>query len=120
MCSLVDSGGAAAPFAPLSGYTDGDMKQSDRIFVAGHGGLVGSAIVRRLDALGFANLLLRTRDALDLTDSRAVRTLFDAERPRYVFFAAAKVGGILANQTYPADFIRENLLVQLSIIDAAH
>ena len=96
------------------------MQTSDKIFVAGHRGLVGSAIVRRLHVLGFDNLALRTRDELDLADGPAVQAFFEAERPRYVFFAAAKVGGIHANNTYPADFIRENLLVQLSIIDAAY
>ncbi|MEP6618015.1 MAG: GDP-L-fucose synthase [bacterium] len=95
------------------------MNRGDRIFVAGHAGLVGSAIVRRLQALGFGNLLVRSRRELDLTDGRAVTALFQAERPHYVFFAAAKVGGIMANQAYPADFIRENLLVQTSVIDAA-
>ncbi|MDB4880730.1 MAG: NAD-dependent epimerase/dehydratase [Gemmatimonadetes bacterium] len=96
------------------------MKQSDRIYVAGHGGLVGSAIVRRLRALGFDNLLLRTRRELDLTDAPAVRSMLAQERPSHVFFAAAKVGGILANNTLPAEFIRDNLLIQLNVIDAAH
>lgn len=95
------------------------MKTSDKIFVAGHRGLVGSALVRRLRTLGFENLLLRPRRALDLTDASAVKALFEAERPSHVFFAAAKVGGIMANKTHPADFIRENLMVQLSVIDAA-
>jgi GDP-L-fucose synthase len=96
------------------------MRESNKVFVAGHRGLVGSAIVRRLRQLGFQNLLLRTRSELELTDAGAVRSLFERERPTHIFFAAAKVGGIMANSTYPADFIRENLLVQNSIIDAAH
>jgi GDP-L-fucose synthase len=95
------------------------MDRKDSIFVAGHGGLVGSAIVRRLRALGYQKLLVRTRDELDLSDACRVRELFEAERPKYLFLAAAKVGGILANLTYPADFIRENLLVELAVIEAA-
>lgn len=82
--------------------------------------MVGSSIVRRLRTLGFENLVLRAREALDLADARAVRAFFETERPSYVFFAAARVGGILANTTYPADFIRENLLVQGSVIDASY
>jgi GDP-L-fucose synthase len=96
------------------------MERDDKIFVAGHRGLVGSAIVRRLRVLGFENLVLRTRAELDLRDIPAVRRFFETERPAYVFLAAAKVGGIFANDTYPADFIRDNLLVQLSVIDASH
>ena len=92
-----------------------------KIFVAGHRGLVGSAIVRRLQSAGFGSqLVLRTRAELDLTDARAVRDFFDAERPTHVYLAAARVGGILANSTFPADFIRDNLLIQTSVIDAAH
>lgn len=96
------------------------MQHSDRIFVAGHRGLVGSGIVRRLQASGYRNLLLRTRQELDLIDADAVRRFFEAERPSHVFLAAAKVGGILANSSYPADFIRDNLLVQHAVIDAAY
>jgi GDP-L-fucose synthase len=96
------------------------MNSSDRIYVAGHQGLVGSALVRRLQAEGCDNLLLRTRTELDLTDAAAVDCFFSAERPRYVILAAAKVGGIVANDTYPADFIRDNLAIQLNVIDAAH
>ena len=95
------------------------MEKSARIFVAGHRGLVGSAIVRRLEALGYHDLLLRTRTEVDLQDSAAVRAFFERERPSHVFLAAAKVGGIGANSTYPADFIRDNLLVQISVIEAA-
>ncbi len=95
------------------------MEKSAKIFVAGHRGLVGSAIVRRLRTLGYDNLLLRTRDELDLEDIAVTRAFFDQERPSHVFLAAAKVGGIGANSTYPADFIRDNLLVQISVIEAA-
>jgi GDP-L-fucose synthase len=95
------------------------MRPSDRVFVAGHGGLVGSALVRRLQAAGFDELLLRTRAELDLGDSAAVDRFFAEQRPKYVFLAAAKVGGIVANDTYPADFIRDNLAIQLNVIDAA-
>lgn len=96
------------------------MDKGAKIYVAGHRGLVGSAILRRLQAEGYQNLVLRTRKELDLTDQRAVYRFFDEERPEYVFLAAAKVGGILANATYPADFIRENLLIQTHVIDAAY
>jgi GDP-L-fucose synthase len=96
------------------------MKVGDRIFIAGHRGLVGSALVRRLEAEGFERLLLRSRTELDLRDTAAVERFFAAERPQYVFLAAAKVGGIVANDTYPADFIRDNLAIQLNVIDAAH
>jgi len=96
------------------------MEPGDRIYVAGHRGLVGSAIVRRLQAAGHERLLLRTHAELDLTDERAVRAFFEAERPRYVFLAAAKVGGIVANNTYPAEFIRDNLAIQTHVIHASH
>jgi GDP-L-fucose synthase len=89
------------------------------IFVAGHRGLVGSAIVRRLQKEGSAPLLLRTRSELDLTNQAAVRAFFERERPSQVYLAAAKVGGILANDTRPAEFIHENLVIQSNIIDAA-
>jgi GDP-L-fucose synthase len=96
------------------------MKPADRVFVAGHRGLVGSALVRRLEADGFEHLLLRTRAELDLRDPLAVDAFFADTRPEYVFLAAAKVGGIVANDTYPADFIRDNVAIQLNVIDAAH
>ncbi|MFA6262565.1 MAG: GDP-L-fucose synthase [Bacteroidia bacterium] len=96
------------------------MQQDARIYVAGHRGLVGSAIVRRLQAAGHTRLLLRTHAELDLADNRATRSFFEAERPQYVFLAAAKVGGILANNSFPAEFIRDNLAIQTSVIDAAH
>ena len=82
--------------------------------------MVGSAIVRRLQATGYANLLLRARDQLDLRDASAVNRFFEAERPEYVFLAAAKVGGILANSTFPVEFLRDNLLIELSVIEAAY
>jgi GDP-L-fucose synthase len=95
------------------------MTRDDVIFVAGHRGLVGSAIVRRLEAEGFRRILVRPRAELDLTDARAVDAFFAEHAPAYVFLAAAKVGGIVANATYPADFIRDNLAIQLNVIDAA-
>jgi GDP-L-fucose synthase len=95
------------------------MQQHNRIFVAGHRGLVGSAIVRRLQADGFDNLLLRGRDQLDLTDRAAVDAFFAAEKPDVVILAAAKVGGIHANNSYPAEFLHDNLLLQDNVIDAA-
>lgn len=95
------------------------MDFSEPIFVAGHRGLVGSALVRRLEALGATNLILRSRAELDLTDQAAVETFFAAERPAYVFLAAAKVGGIKANDTYPAEFLRDNLAIQTHVIHAA-
>jgi GDP-L-fucose synthase len=90
-----------------------------RIYVAGHRGLAGSALVRELQRLGFTNLLLRSHAELDLTDRAAVERFFAGERPQYVLLAAAKVGGILANNTYPAEFIRENLMIQSHAIEAA-
>ena len=87
------------------------MNPDHRIFVAGHRGMVGSALVRKLQEKGYHNLLLRTRDELDLTDQRATREFFCTERPEQVFLAAARVGGLEANNTYPADFIRENLAI---------
>jgi len=96
------------------------MKTDSRIYVAGHRGLVGSAIARALKARGHGNLLLQTHAQLDLTDARAVEAFFQREKPQYVFMAAAKVGGIHANDVYSGDFIRENLLVQTHVIDCAH
>ena len=96
------------------------MKRDDRIFVAGHRGLVGSAICRKLAREGYENLLLRARADLDLRRQDAVESFFATERPAYVFLAAGHVGGILANDTYRADFIRDNLLIQANIIDAAY
>jgi GDP-L-fucose synthase len=96
------------------------MNKSASIFVAGHRGMVGSAIARRLKAEGYSRLLLRTRAELDLTRQAAVEEFFATEKPEYVFLAAAKVGGILANSTRPAEFIGENLAIQSNVIDAAY
>lgn len=96
------------------------MNKDSKIYVAGHRGLVGSAIVRALQKKGFTNLILKTRQELDLTDQHAVADFFATEHPEYVFLAAAKVGGIMANKTYPADFIQQNLAVQNNIIHNAH
>ncbi len=95
------------------------MNKQSRIYVAGHRGLVGSAIVRRLQSQGFENLLLRTHRELDLTDQQAVSHFFTEEKPEYVFLAAAKVGGIVANNSYPAEFIRDNLAIQTNVIHEA-
>jgi GDP-L-fucose synthase len=95
------------------------MDLHDRIYVAGHRGLVGSALVRRLKREGADNLVLRTHQELDLTDQAAVEAFFASERPGYVFLAAAKVGGIHANDTYPAEFIRDNLAIQTNVIHSA-
>jgi GDP-L-fucose synthase len=95
------------------------MDKSSRIYVAGHRGLVGSAICRRLLNGGYTRLILLSRSELDLCDRGAVESFFRREKPEYVFLAAAKVGGILANSTYPAEFLRENLEVQNNVIDAA-
>src|SRR5579862_8034379 len=96
------------------------MDTTDRIYVAGHRGLVGSAILRKLQELGCTNLISRERAKLDLCDQAAVNAFFAAERPAYVFLAAAKVGGILANSTQPAEFLQENLAIQSNVIDAAY
>ena len=96
------------------------MKPDALIYVAGHRGLVGSAIVRRLRAGGFTNLLLRTHQETDLTNQAAVEQLFAEQKPEYVFLAAARVGGILANDTRPAEFLKENLAIQTNVIDAAY
>ncbi|MBF0157832.1 MAG: GDP-L-fucose synthase [Magnetococcales bacterium] len=95
------------------------MGRQTRIFVAGHRGLVGSGILRRLQQLGHEAIITRTRAELDLTEQAAVRDFFRRERPELVFLAAAKVGGIHANSTYPAQFIRDNLVIQTNLIDAA-
>ena len=95
------------------------MERDGRIYLAGHTGLAGSAILRALERAGHSNLLLRRHAELELTDARAVHEFFERERPEYVFLAAAKVGGILANERYPADFIRENLAVQLNVVHQA-
>jgi GDP-L-fucose synthase len=95
------------------------MKKQDKIYVAGHRGLVGSAITRKLTEQGYTNLLLKTRQELNLLDAQAVADFFRKEKPDFVFLAAAKVGGIMANKTYPADFIYENLTIQTNIIQNA-
>src|SRR5688500_986405 len=96
------------------------MKTHDKIYVAGHTGLVGSALVRLLRKKGYTNIITRTSKELDLRDQSLVLELFNEEQPAYVFLAAAKVGGIMANQTYPADFIFDNLSIQSNIIHASY
>jgi GDP-L-fucose synthase len=97
----------------------GATQSSPKIYVAGHRGMVGSAIVRALQSQGHSNLVTRTHDELELTNQAAVQAFFAQEKPDQVYLAAAKVGGIHANNTYPADFIYENLMVQANVIDAA-
>ena len=92
------------------------LNKNSKIYVAGHNGLVGSAITRKLKALGFDNLILKSRNELDLLSQEAVRRFFEQTRPEYVFLAAAKVGGIYANDNYPAEFIYNNLLIESNII----
>lgn len=96
------------------------MELNSRIYVAGHRGLVGSAILRALQSKGYHNLVLRTSSEVDLRNREAVHRLFEQEKIEYVFLAAAKVGGIAANNDYPADFIRDNLLIQTNVIDVAY
>jgi GDP-L-fucose synthase len=96
------------------------MHKNARIYIAGHRGLVGSAIVRNLEARGYTNLVNRTHAELDLTDAAATDAFFAAEKPEYVFLAAAKVGGIVANNSYPAEFIRDNLVIQTNVIHSAY
>jgi GDP-L-fucose synthase len=96
------------------------MEKESKIYVAGHQGLVGAAILRLLQANGFNNLICRTPSELDLRDQRAVAAFFSLERPEYVFLAAARVGGIRANSTYPAEFIYDNLMIQANIIHQAY
>ena len=96
------------------------MEKNSKIYVAGHKGMVGSAIVRKLEAEGYTNLVLRNSKELDLRNQQAVDGFFDAQKPEYVFLAAAKVGGIQANNTYRADFIYENLMIEANVIHAAY
>jgi GDP-L-fucose synthase len=96
------------------------MNKQDKIYVAGHRGMVGSAIVRALQSQGFNNLVLRTSGELDLREQQAVRDFFQAEKPDYVFLAAAKVGGIKANATYPAEFLYDNLMIQNNVIHQSY
>lgn len=95
------------------------MDKDSKIYVAGHRGMVGSAIVRELQRRGYTDIITRTHAELDLTDQRAVREFFEAERPRYVFLAAAKVGGIVANQTAQADFLYQNMMLEMNVIHSA-
>ena len=96
------------------------LTKDAKIYVAGHRGMVGSALVRNLQGKGYSNIVFRTRDELDLLDQHAVRTFLKMEQPAYIFIAAAKVGGIYANNTYRADFIYENLAVEANVIHGAH
>ena len=95
------------------------MEKDSKIYVAGHNGMVGSAIVRELLRQGYNNIIVKTRSELDLTRQYEVELFFNNERPEYVFLAAAKVGGIMANDTYPADFIYENMLIEMNVINCA-
>ena len=96
------------------------MKKNSKIYIAGHTGMVGSALVRKLEAVGHTKLVTRTIDELDLLDQAEVVSFFEQEKPEYVFLAAAKVGGILANNTYRGQFIYENLQIQNNIIHNAY
>ncbi|KKQ08416.1 MAG: NAD-dependent epimerase/dehydratase, partial [Candidatus Nomurabacteria bacterium GW2011_GWB1_36_6] len=96
------------------------MNKNSKIYIAGHNGLVGSAIVRALKEAGYSNLLTKPRSDLDLTSYVEVEKFFTSEKPEYIFLAAAKVGGIFANDKYPADFIKDNILIQTNIIDNAY
>lgn len=104
---------------PMTAFTPGRLDRSSPFYVAGHGGLVGSALWRKLSAEGFTKRIGRTSKELDLKDRTAVFAFFEKERPRYVALAAAKVGGILANKTYPVDFLTENIRIQVNVMDAA-
>ena len=96
------------------------MRKHAKIYIAGHRGLVGSAIMRMLQAKGFDNLIVRTHAELDLTRQEDVEKFFEENRPEYVFLAAARVGGILANNTYKAQFIYENVMIAVNVIHAAY
>ncbi len=96
------------------------MNKQDKIYIAGHRGMVGSALLRNLEAAGYSNFVLRTSSELDLRNQQAVADFFAAEKPDYVFLAAAKVGGIIANNTYRADFIYENMMIQNNVIHQAY
>ena len=95
------------------------MQKSDKIYVAGHRGLVGSAILRALQSNGYTNLIVYSHADLDLTKQQHVHAFFEQERPQYVFLAAAKVGGIHANNTYRGEFIYNNLMIQMNVVEAA-
>ena len=96
------------------------MQKNSKIYVAGHRGLAGSAIVRKLEKEGYENLVLRTSSELDLRDQRSVKAFFEQEKPEYVFLAAAKVGGINANNAYPGTFLYDNLCIQNNVIDESY
>lgn len=96
------------------------MDKKSKIYLAGHRGLVGSALKRKLESKGYSNFIFRTHRELDLTNQQAVNEFFEQEKPEYVFLAAAKVGGILANNTYPAEFIYENLMIEANVIHASY
>jgi GDP-L-fucose synthase len=96
------------------------MNKSDKVYVAGHRGMVGSAIMRKLQQEGYANIVTKTSSQLDLRDQQAVENFFQTEQPDYVFLSAAKVGGILANDIYRAEFIYDNLMIELNVINSAH
>jgi GDP-L-fucose synthase len=98
----------------------GELRPDSRVFVAGHGGLVGSAVLRRLEAEGFPHVLTATREQLDLRDQAAVNYWFKANRPEYVFLVAGTVGGIMANSTRPAEFIYDNMMIHATVVHAAH
>ena len=95
------------------------MNKEAKVYIAGHRGLVGSAIVRKLEQEGYANLITATSKELDLREQLATREFFAQQRPDYVFLAAARVGGILANESYPADFIYQNLMIEANVIESA-
>ena len=95
------------------------MNKTDKIYVAGHNGMVGSAIIRKLDSEGFSKLITKTSSEVDLRNQQAVNILFETEKPDYIFLAAAKVGGIMANNTYKAEFIYDNLMIEANVIHAA-
>lgn len=101
-------------------WVSGPLPRDARVYVAGHNGLVGGAVLRRLQAEGFTNVITRSSRELDLRDQAAVRAFFTQERPEFVFLAAAKVGGILANSTYPAQFLYDNLMIAANVVNAAH
>ena len=96
------------------------MLSSDKIYVAGHNGMVGSAIVRKLSSLGYNNVIVKNSSELDLRNQHQVRLFFEKNRPSYVFLAAAKVGGIIANNTYKADFIYDNLMIQTNVLNSSY
>ena len=96
------------------------MQENDKVYIAGHNGMVGSAILRKLKSKGFNNIILKTSSELDLRNQSAVNVFFEEEKPDYVFLAAAKVGGIVANNIYRAEFIYDNLLIEANIIHAAY